>query len=106
MGIFVRAMSVDVSCPTSRYVGDDGILDGSVSAEVENDGDDDVLINWEIEVYDTDGNRVSNSNVMVVSANSIEYLREGAWVTATYTDPGAKTGTCRARVDTEEMSTE
>ena len=37
-----------------RYVGEDGVMYGGVTAELENEGDKDVVIDYKIEVFNSD----------------------------------------------------
>jgi hypothetical protein len=104
MAVFVRAISASVNCPTSRYVGQDGVVDGRGRAELRNEGDQAETVQWVIEVSDSDGNHNRASGYAYVAAKGAATVGEGAFFRATYTRAGSKTATCRFTVKSESSS--
>jgi hypothetical protein len=82
------------------------MVSGEGTAELENDGSDDVAVAWEIEVKDSENNSIRDSGYINVPANGSAMFREGAFVRATYMQAGAHTGTCRFKIHSQERSTD
>jgi hypothetical protein len=104
MAIFVRSFGLGIGCPTSRYAGQTGTVEGSIRAEIENDSDRDETVSWRVEISDSDENSGSDSSFVYVPARSTAFVNESIFYSATYNNAGSKTATCRGSVASESDS--
>jgi hypothetical protein len=100
----IAPFEIAVACPRKLSIGQVGMLQGSVTATINNESDTDELITYSITVEDSEGNSGSKEDFVLVPAGGCRSVDAHAGALAIYKTAAPRFATATATIGNETKS--